>query len=301
MIKGSKVMVKNEKLEEIIVGLKPEFPYSSIYVALNEYVGRCADWHWHSEFEFFFVLEGNVSYHLEDNIYDFTEGEGGFINSNVLHMTAPKIAGQPGTTNAQIMDKRFIAGNSDSIFESKYIDPIIHCNDLNIFRFEPGNEIHKSILHLLRQAYECEQTQSFGYELKIRNYLSEAWILFTQLTMDLWKNATLGKNLDSERIKNMLSYINHNYKNKVTLKDIAKSADISEREALRCFNRSVKLTPFEYLTNQRIQAASELLAGTDEQILMIGELCGFSTGSYFGKVFKEQTGFTPRAFRKKHR
>ncbi len=214
-------------------------------------------------------------------------------------MTSPTIPGEPAVTSVQIMDKRFIAGNSGSLIETKYIQPIIRSSGLEIIPFNSVDERHKGILHELKLAYECEQAQAYGYEFEIRNHLSNAWILLAEDTRDKWSDSSAKTSLDSVRIKDMLSYINAHFAEKVTLGQIAKAADISDREALRCFQRSVKMTPFEYLAGRRIQEAADMLAGTNEQIIMIGELCGFSSGSYFGKVFKERMGCSPKEFRKR--
>lgn len=298
MIQSFYVQLKNEKLEEVVFGLENDFPYTSIYAAIDKYVGGCAPWHWHPEFEFFFVIKGSVSYHLENGIYTFTEGEGGFINSDVLHMTTPVNNG-PAITSVQIMDKRFIAGHIGSRLETKYIEPMIRNSALDIYKFNGEKEEHNYILSELRGAFESEKENGTGYEFLIRNHISNVWLKFFEITESIRGQESNNKSNDSNRIKAMLSFINQHFNEKLSLGEIAEAASISEREALRCFQRCVKMTPFEYLTERRVQEAADRLKGTDESIMMVGELCGFSSGSYFGKVFKEKMGCTPKIFRKK--
>ena len=83
--------------------------------------------------------------------------------------------------------------------------------------------------------------------------------------------------------------------------DIAASAGVSQRECLRCFRKNVGCTPFEYLNTYRIQQAAIQLIQTDRSILDIAVSCGFSTGSYFGKKFREVMHCTPREYRERHR
>jgi len=45
--------------------------------------------------------------------------------------------------------------------------------------------------------------------------------------------------------------------------------------------------------------AADLLSGTAKSIIEISEECGFSSPSYFGKVFKESMGCTPKEYREK--
>lgn len=56
--------------------------------------------------------------------------------------------------------------------------------------------------------------------------------------------------------------------------------------------------PFnEYLNRIRIQAAQELIRTSDLPIGRIAEEVGFANQSYFGKVFKKQTGSSPQLYR----
>jgi AraC-like DNA-binding protein/quercetin dioxygenase-like cupin family protein len=298
MIRSYYIQLKNEKLEEVVLGLDKEFPYTSIYAAIDKFVGGYAPWHWHSEFEFFFVIKGSVSYHLEDGIYDFAEGEVGFINSNVLHMTTPAAEG-PCISSVQIMDKQFIAGHLGSLLESKYIEPIIRSSNLKIYKFTKDNKAHDYILAELCLAFECEKERVFGYEFQIRNHISNMWLKFFKSTKSIIEENVFKKNADSNRIKAMILFINQHFSEKLTLGQIAKEANISEREAMRCFQRCVKMSPFAYLTERRVQEAADRLKRTDESVMTVGEICGFSSGSYFGKVFKERMGCSPNAFRKR--
>ena len=54
----------------------------------------------------------------------------------------------------------------------------------------------------------------------------------------------------------------------------------------------------EYIAKRRIQAAKELLTGTDRTIEDIAAETGFCTSSYFCKLFKKYEGITPTHFRK---
>ena len=54
----------------------------------------------------------------------------------------------------------------------------------------------------------------------------------------------------------------------------------------------------EYITNQRVRRAKQLLEQSQKSIESIAEECGFLSASYFITVFKKQMGMTPGIFRK---
>ena len=59
------------------------------------------------------------------------------------------------------------------------------------------------------------------------------------------------------------------------------------------------MTPVEYLTRHRVDAAARLL---QESAMSAGEIaasCGFTDASYFGKVFRREFGCTPGQYRRR--
>ena len=69
----------------------------------------------------------------------------------------------------------------------------------------------------------------------------------------------------------------------------------------RCFKNETGTTPLEYITALRINRAKKLLRATPYQpIDSIATGCGFSDEFYFSRVFKKQTGVSPREYRKRH-
>ena len=85
---------------------------------------------------------------------------------------------------------------------------------------------------------------------------------------------------------------------KISVEEIAASVNISSRECNRCFSRSIGISPNKYVKEYRIRTAVQMLQQTNDSILSISESCGFSTVSYFDKVFQEFMGVTPKNYRK---
>ena len=97
-------------------------------------------------------------------------------------------------------------------------------------------------------------------------------------------------------------YLETNYADaEISLEKLAKIANCHPIHLIRCFNHEYGLTPFKVLIGFRIQNAKEFLLTTDLPIERIAELVGFSSGSYFSKVFKKHTGVTPKGFRQNER
>ncbi len=281
---------------EILPINSQEFPYGCIHAELDSAVGR--SWHWHSTFEITYVADGELELCTAAGSVCLKKGDAVFINSNVLHDARSSKKHGSCCIFAHMFDMHFLSGIYHSIFEQKYFLPIIKCRDLQIFVIHPDSLRKIRMIEHLLNAVELNKKESFGYEFKIHAELSAFWCLLMEETEDLRKNSGINKNIDDERIKEMMQYIHQHYSEKLTLKSIATAANISERECARCFARCIDMSPINYLNDYRIRMAGRMLLQTSKNIIEISEACGFSSPGYFGKIFQECMGCTPKEYRK---
>ena len=94
-------------------------------------------------------------------------------------------------------------------------------------------------------------------------------------------------------------YIHEHYAEKISIAQLAAATFSSERECFRLFHNCLHMTPVEYIKSYRLQMACQMLARGREPVTSIAQACGLGSRSYFGKVFREQTGCTPSEYRQK--
>ena len=80
---------------------------------------------------------------------------------------------------------------------------------------------------------------------------------------------------------------------------MAQLLDMSPFHFSRLFKQSIGMTPHQYLSQQRVERAKQLLKKTDRLIIDIALECGFSSHSHLSKQFRQITGITPKAYRLK--
>lgn len=80
----------------------------------------------------------------------------------------------------------------------------------------------------------------------------------------------------------------------LTVASLAHDAGMSEVYFRKLFKARFGTTPTEYITSCRIEYAKELLKLDYLSLSDIADSCGFSSASYFCRVFKKHTGSTPR-------
>lgn len=92
-------------------------------------------------------------------------------------------------------------------------------------------------------------------------------------------------------------YIRMHFAEDLSLGDIAGHCGISPTYLSRIFAQEKGKGVQEYLTDMRMKRAKELLAETNEKIYEIAAQAGYPDAVYFNKVFKKNTGMTPKEYR----
>ncbi len=281
--------------EEMLPDFTAEFPYIATCAELNQSDRRFVPWHWHQAIELFLIQKGSVEYHTPKGKYLFHAGAGGMVNSNILHMT--KLADAEVIQKLHIFDASFLAGEQGSRIEKEYILPVITAPQLELLSFHPGNPRHEKILSLIREAFELTGRE-FGYELRLRERLSEIWLFILEESYPVLREKQ-EYDKASDKMKLMMVFIHEHYAEKLSVAELAASAFLSERECFRVFRRCLHMTPAEYLKNYRLQMACQMLARGRDSVTEVGQSCGLGSSSYFGKIFRECIGCTPMEYRRK--
>lgn len=88
-----------------------------------------------------------------------------------------------------------------------------------------------------------------------------------------------------------------NYAGLYGVEELSASLGVSKSHLVRAFKAAMGITPGQYLTGVRLEAAKLLLARREYPLEVVASLCGFSGANYLCRVFKKATGQTPTAFR----
>ena len=82
------------------------------------------------------------------------------------------------------------------------------------------------------------------------------------------------------------------------IEQLAEQSRVSFAHFTRCFREETGVSPMQYLQEARIRKAMTLLLNTGKSVEEIAAETGFSSGNYFGKVFRHHMGISPSAYRK---
>lgn len=93
------------------------------------------------------------------------------------------------------------------------------------------------------------------------------------------------------------AFLMEHYREPVSMEMLAGYFHLNPRYFSTLFKKKEGISPLDYLTRIRMEAASDLLKGTDIPASEISSLVGYEDPRYFYKVFKKYTGQTPTNFR----
>lgn len=102
------------------------------------------------------------------------------------------------------------------------------------------------------------------------------------------------------QIEPAIDYIRRNFREMISVKEIAEEVGLSVRQLERRFQEILKMSPREFITKLRIKTACEELTRGNDSILQIALSLGFYDQSSFTMQFRQHMGVTPLHYRKQH-
>lgn len=267
-------------------------PFSVHRTVVPEDMTNALYLHCHPEAEFFYLEEGEITFHVEEQVFTVKEGEGMFIPPELIH-NAWKADGAACSYSAVVFSPSWLTGYlkegnlyTRALWENRY-----HC--VTHLR-GPGDE---EILNILSDVSRYMGQPVGQYEMRL---LGELLICFQELYNSRFSQIKMSdrETGSSTGIQRSLAFMGEHYGEDLTLKQIADSSGYSESHFCHAFKEQTGHTPFGHLNRLRVIRASEQLELTGDRITDIAMRCGFDNISYFNRTFRKQMGISPGEYRK---
>lgn len=253
--------------------------------------------HWHKERELIHIRKGNVIFHFNDCVYIAHEGDIFLIPGNMLHGSLPP---EDVLYDCFVFDfynlfhdHTLLQEDFRQIWQLELIPNIYYPKETNA-------DIYPYVTELMdvHREYEYHPNDIKHLELITATCLLQ---LFCRILKNNHYSVAPSDTIKSmywvELVKKILEYVESNYKQEITLNDLAKIVGMNPRYLCRIFKRITAVSPIDYVVNYRIEQACKFLLSTSMPITNIGFECGFKDTSYFSRIFKLKKGMTPRQYR----
>lgn len=245
--------------------------------------------HWHVEFEFIRVLEGNLLLTIDEQEFNVAKNSSVFIPSGALHSAIPE---NSCVYDCIVMDPNMLLNKSDTC--CRFIQQIMnHELEIQSVYDEKYNNIHQIIWTL----FDAIASKSTGYQLLVQGALYQ---FFGVVISQDYRSEILSRTKrDLKRItqlKTALEFIENSYTSNITLKEMSDSVQMTPKYFCRFFREMTHRSPVDYLNYYRIERACYLLLTTNQSITEVAYNTGFNDLSYFIKIFKRYKGVTPKQY-----
>ncbi len=257
----------------------------NVYISKIHYLSG----HMHGSFELSYVLEGGAQYC--QGAYRRIVTPGCLVLTNPYEQHSFTAVGdQPLVLLTLQVHKLFIRRYVETI-------PRLRFNAMQVGMLP--KEKHDQLVDLLLRT-ACAYLGSSG--VKHFDVIAHATAilgkLYNWLDWELEDNPdTSGKELQKNRVQRLISYIDENYRQKITLSMLAEREDISTTYLSHFFRKNFGMSFQEYLKNQRLEKALVLLHDKNISIVDICMNCGFSDRRYLEDACQKAFGCSVAEYR----
>jgi len=250
-------------------------------------------WHYHPEIELVFVEAINGIRHVGKNISGFVENDLVLIGSNVPHLNFDYGIETDYHQIVVQFNDRFIENNIAPVPEFQNIKKLLDNSYLGLsFHGETKTKVAKKLK-------EMAQNNAFSSLLDLMEILQILAVSteFEKLNKDDTRIRFFLN--DKIRMGTVYDYIHENFDKNPDVNEIAEIVHLSTPAFCRYFKKQTDITFTDFVNRYRINQAKTYLL----QESSISEVCyrvGYESISYFSKLFKQLTGETPSAFKKRY-
>lgn len=260
--------------------------------------------HTHDYMQIWYVKKGRLIHTVESSSHVLVKGTVFILSPYVVHKVETFddedviVLGCEFVTdfiNENIIKDRSI---DSSLFDFAYLKPfVVSAENTKPGLLMSGSSQQKAEFILEEMIEEFSEEKKY-YEIMIKADLLKLLIVIIreyESTETLKQKEFLEKYRDA--INAAINYIDLNYNIDIGLEDASKMAMMSVAYFSFVFKQITGKTFVEYKNDLRIAKAIELLEDYSNSITDICFKIGFNDTAYFSKLFKKETGISPRKYR----
>ena len=262
------------------------------------------DWHRNEGIEFTFLETGRLDFATEDQSHELLPGRIAITRPWQLHRIGNPTIG-PSRLLWMILDVGVRQPNQEWRWPNWIIltkedlaelTAMLRHNEQSVWR---ASEAVSQCFHSIAHAVESHR-QECSYS---RLAVSINELLLLLLNMFRENKIELDASLSSTQrmvemllaqLRRDLDMLSHPW----TVKELAQYCELGVTRFSHYCRQLTNMTPMEFLTRYRLDAAVELLESDENSITDVAMRCGFGSSQYFATVFRRRYGVSPRMWRK---
>ena len=225
-----------------------DYPYSQYHV-FNQQTAFQFPIHWHDELEIIYIRNGSINITIDNELFTGTGGSFFIVNPGELHYMGSNDLNADYYTI--LFPLEFISFQSNDYVENMLFKPM-RSSHVILTHSLPYSEIYAEIISLLEKLIYINKYEKGFYQLDCKILLLEILSNILSIPDILVKKTSNASDMRRE----IITYVNDNYLDKITLSDLADEFHMSEKYISRYFKKHFNITfkickPYETSVRQK--------------------------------------------------
>lgn len=243
--------------------------------------------HWHHHMEMIYMIEGNMTAHINETAYKVKKGDILLVNPRDIHTT--HVHGECSYYLLQIPSSYL----SHIDFDWK----LIHFAEY-IPYVQDMDSINRKLADIFEKMIHLDQQKKKGYQLLFLAQLYQLlYLLYTKASSQISIQKKSRTERDFQRIEQSMQYVKKNYQRQISLVEVAEYLSITPEYFCRLFKKYTGQTFLDYIAQIRLLHFYQDLIRTEESITFLLDRNGITNYKQFMRLFKEAYGTTPHKLR----
>ncbi|PWD98310.1 AraC family transcriptional regulator [Marinilabilia rubra] len=256
-------------------------------------------WHYHSELELVYILQGKGTRFIGDDISPFNSGDLVLLGAGLPHVWKSDDVYFESNSKNKVsaivlhFGANFMGENLWELPEMSSIKELFQISPRGVcYHLPEGHTVKMQLKKMLNQS-------PFTRLLSLLSILNKLARIDKRSVLSGIPFAEHYQKHQSNRIDKIYDYILSNFDNDIKLEDLALKANMTPASLCRFFKQKTRKSISECINEVRIGFACKLLIEDNFSISEICFRCGYNNLSYFNRQFKNIIGLTPGNYQKK--
>lgn len=254
--------------------------------------------HWHTEAEVTIIREGQAVYQVGSEIFSVKKQDLVFIAPNTLHAVQPH-QGNTMVSDTFVFHFDLLGYPVMDQCTLTYLHPLFNNTLRLLSHMDHHHPAYGDAYRCLNEIFAGIMEKPPYFELYLKEKLFHLFLLLFQYDCFQKTNISNTASLRIEKIKQALQFIQENYKEPVSVLQLANLCNFSASHFMNFFKQTVGISCAEYIIQLRLKVAAKLLKTTDLSVSDIALESGFGNLSNFNRKFKSHYLVTPSEYRKR--
>lgn len=267
------------------VEFEKKYPVNAFVASIQS-----SSFHWHYEYEMLVVLKGSITVRVNSRILTLGREDIIWINSKAVH----EIQCEQGDNLCMILQldpALFKNEQGDSVNYRFYLDSVLD-------EMPPVKGYH----HFVRRAARIVLCSLKKDEKKFYRVRGEVYSLIADLFDYVEYDMSLRAQQSEEDITvlmGIIDYLRSHVDDRDVVHNLCREIGMSGKTMHRYLKIRVGLSVKEMLDTLKVDQAKKLLKHTEKNMNCIIDECGFGSENTFYRIFRQNTGLTPREYRQR--